>query len=227
VDNLYWLDQIQSNQHSQVGDRTLHLSHLAQKGYPVIPGFAISAQWFREFLDGIEWSDPLFLDLAKSSLRLNVEDARQLQAVAQQIRHTIVAAPLPTQWIVELEANVQALPPVTATQPNQAVILRPSLALAKTKGLSTPLPSEAANLIEAQVCWTDKSSLEIGSKQLWAELFRARNLVYWQRSQIQLHQLHFSVLVQQIGAAIASGYLQNTHTDWEVLATWGLGRVIN
>jgi pyruvate,water dikinase len=112
VDNLYWLDQIQSNQHLQVGDRTLHLSHLAQKGYPVIPGFAISAQWFREFLDGIEWSDPLFLDLAKSSLRINVEDARQLQAVAQQIRHTIVAAPLPTQWMVELEATVRALPPV-------------------------------------------------------------------------------------------------------------------
>lgn len=219
MDNLYWLDQIQSNQHSQVGDRTLHLSHLAQKGYPVIPGFAISAQWFREFLDGIEWSDPLFLDLAKSSLRINVEDARQLQAVAQQIRHTIVAAPLPTQWMVELEATVRSLPPVMGSQ---AVILRPSLALAKTKGLSTPLPLEAANLIEAQVCWADKSSLEIGLKQLWAEIFRARNLVYWQRSQIQLHQLSFSVLVQPIGAAIASGYLQNTHTDWEVLATWGL-----
>ncbi len=46
--------------------------------------------------------------------------------------------------------------------------------------------------------------------------------MYWQRSQIQLHQLHFNVLVQPIGSAIASGYLQNTHTDWEVFATWGL-----
>ncbi len=224
MDNLYWLDQIQLNQHLHVGDHTLHLSHLAQKGYPVIPGFAISAHWFREFLDTLEWADPLFLDLAQSSLRVNVEDPRQLQAVAQQIRHTIVATPLPTDWVVELEAMVKALPPVTASQLNQAVVLRPSLALSSPRldELSTPLPLEAANLLEAQICWLDRSSLETGLKILWAELFRARNLVYWQRSQIQLHQIHFSVLVQPIGAAISSGYLQNPHTDWEVLATWGL-----
>ncbi len=228
MDNLYWIDQISSNQHPQVGDRALHLSHLRQKGYPVVPGFVLSDHWFRAFLDTIEWSDPLFFDLAHSSLRLNVEDARQLQAIAQQIRQTLLATPLPIEWAVELEAMTKALQVETEDEPDQppaaAVILRPSLALASSKlsALKTPLPPEAADLLESQVCWSDPISLENGLKQLWAEMFRARNLIYWQRADISLHQIHLAVLVQPIGAAIASGYLQNPQTDWEILATWGL-----
>ena len=223
MDNIYWLDQISPHQHSQVGDRAFHLSRLRQQGYPVIAGFVISARWFREFLETIEWSDPLFFDLAHSSLRLNVEDARQLQAISQQIRQTILLTPLPIVWAAELEATVQALPSIPG-QTTQAVILRPSLALASStlKGWGTSLPSGAADLLEAQVCWSDQTSLETGLKQLWAEMFRARNLIYWQRSTISLHQIHLAVLVQPIGAAIASGYLQNSQTDWEILATWGL-----
>ena len=223
MDNFYWLDQISSDQHLQVGDRAFHLSRLRQKGYPVIPGFVLAADWFREFLETIEWSDPLFFDLAHSSLRLNVEDARQLQAISQQIRQTILLAPLPIAWTVELEATVQALHSLT-DEPTRAVILRPSLALASSKPreLTTSLHSEAADLLEAQVCWSDRISLESGLKQLWAELFRARNLIYWQRSDIALHQIHLAVLVQPISSAIASGYLQNTQPDWEILATWGL-----
>ncbi len=223
MDNFYWLDRISSNQHLQVGDRAFHLSRLRQKGYPVISGFVLSARWFREFLETIEWSDPLFFDLAHSSLRLNVEDARQLQAISQQIRQTILLTPLPIEWTIELEAAVQALHSVT-DEPTQAVILRPSLALASSKPreLTTSLHSEAADLLEAQVCWSDQISLESALKQLWAEMFRARNLIYWQRSNIALHQIHLAVLVQPIGVAIASGYLQNTQIDWEILATWGL-----
>ena len=198
------------------------------KGYPIIPGFVLSDDWFRGFLDTIEWSDPLFFDLAHSSLRLNIEDARQLQAIAQQIRQQILLTPLPSEWAVELEAMTKALHFGTEEAPDRAapsaVILRPSLALAasKPRGLKPPLPSEAADLLESQVCWADQTSLESGLKQLWAELFRARNLIYWQRSDISLHQLHLAVLVQPIGAAISSGYLQNPQIDWEILATWGL-----
>ncbi|NJR49294.1 MAG: hypothetical protein HC780_06725, partial [Leptolyngbyaceae cyanobacterium CSU_1_3] len=228
MDNLYWLDQIQTQHHQQVGDQALHLSYLHQKGYPIAASWVISTALFREFLETIQWADPLFLDLAQSSLRVNLEDATQLQAIARQIRQAIVTTPLPIEWIAQLQEAVYKLHPANPANPLQAIILRPSLALksAKANGFAPTIDPEAASLLEAQVCWTEAKSLETALKRLWAELFRARNLLYWQRSQVQLHQVQLAVIVQPMGAAIASGYLQRQATGWEVLATWGFPQAI-
>jgi pyruvate, water dikinase len=221
VDNLYWLDQIQTKDHQQVGDQALHLSYLWQRGYAIVPSVVVSAALFREFLDSIEWSDPLFFDLAQSSLHVNVENALQLQAIARQIQQTIAATPLPAGWISQLQAAVAQLSaPV--------VMLRPSLTLAgaKVNGFAPTIYPEAVNLLDAQICWTDSKSLEAALKKLWAQIFRARNLLYWQRSNLQLHQIQLAAIVQPVLNATASGYLQRQDTHWEVLATWGLGQAI-
>jgi pyruvate, water dikinase len=58
--------------------------------------------------------------------------------------------------------------------------------------------------------------------QTWAELFRARSLLYWQRSQIELRALNLAVLLQPLYPAITSGTLTYTQTHCEIQATWGL-----
>ncbi|KAM3113594.1 putative PEP-binding protein [Phormidesmis sp. 146-33] len=222
MDNLYWLDQIQTKDHQQVGDQALHLSYLWQRGYAIVPSFVASTVLFREFLDSIEWSDPLFFDLAQSSLHVNVEDALQLQAIARQIQQTIAATPLPAEWISQLGLAVSQL------EPASAVMLRPSLTVAgaKVNGFTPTIHPEATSLLDSQICRTDGKSLEVALKKLWAEIFRARSLLYWQRSNLQLHQIQLAVIVQPVLNATASGYLQRQQTHWEVLATWGLGQAI-
>ncbi|KAM3096226.1 putative PEP-binding protein [Phormidesmis sp. 146-12] len=222
MDNLYWLDQIQTKDHQQVGDQALHLSYLWQRGYAIVPSFVVSTALFREFLDSIEWSDPLFFDLAQSSLHVNVEDALQLQAIARQIQQTIAATPLPAEWISQLGLAVSQL------EPASAVMLRPSLTVtgAKVNGFTPTIHPEATSLLDSQICRTDGKSLEAALKKLWAQIFRARSLLYWQRSNLQLHQIQLAVIVQPVLNATASGYLQRQQTHWEVLATWGLGQAI-
>ncbi|KAM3090950.1 putative PEP-binding protein [Phormidesmis sp. 146-35] len=222
MDNLYWLDQIQTKDHQQVGDQALHLSYLWQRGYAIVPSFVASTVLFREFLDSIEWSDPLFFDLAQSSLHVNVEDALQLQAIARQIQQTIAATPLPAEWISQLRLAVSQL------EPASAVMLRPSLTVAgaKVNGFTPTIHPEATNLLDSQICRTDGKSLEAALKKLWTQIFRARSLLYWQRSNLQLHQIQLAVIVQPVLNATASGYLQRQQTHWEVLATWGLGQAI-
>jgi pyruvate,water dikinase len=222
VSNLYWLDQIQTRDHQQVGDQALHLSYLWHRGYAIVPSFVVSAALFREFLDSIEWSDPLFFDLAQSSLHVNVEDALQLQAIARQIQQTIAATPLPAEWISQLKSAVSQLGPASV------VMLRPSLTLAgaRVNGFAPTIYPEATNLLDTQICGTDAQSLESALKKLWAQIFRARNLLYWQRLNLQLHQIQLAVIVQPVMDATASGYLQRQHTHWELLATWGLGQAI-
>lgn len=211
METLFWLDRIESQHLSQVGEQALQLSVFAQKGFPVLPSVVLSATRFRHFLETIHWIQPLFADLPYSSLRLNLEDSQQLQLIARQIRQTIQHAELPEAWLSEIQAELSKLPNFAS-----AIVLRPSIAIA------TESSQALSDLIEPQICSAEANSLAIALKQVWAELFRARNLVYWQGAKIELHQIQFAVLIQPIGSAIASGSLQGDPPNWELTATRGL-----
>jgi pyruvate, water dikinase len=217
VDDFYWLDQIQLSDRPFVGDKAFHLSQLAQQGYPVVSGLVISAKGFRQFLETIHWLEPLFADLPSSSLHFDANNARQLQAIAQQIRQTIQATALPVNWLKPIEMVAQ-------TFPSAPLILRPSLGLYPSpKNESTKQAGIVSGLLDAQICWSEPEAIVQGLKQLWAELFRARSLFYWQSYGIELQQIHLAVLVQPLMPAMVSGSVQTSRTTFEVQSTWGLG----
>ncbi|WP_049561067.1 putative PEP-binding protein [Limnoraphis robusta] len=206
VENLYWLHKIQTTDRSVVGDRAFYLGHLIQRGYPVLPGFVVSAKIYGEFLETIDWLEPLFVDFPTSSLHIDVNNPRQLQAIAQRIRHQIITSKLSSQLRSTLQSGLQTINA-------QAVMFHPDLILPSvpTSGLFDPV-----------ISWTTIDGIELGLKQAWAELFRARNLLYWQRKGVKLEQLKPTVLVQSIPQAIASGSIRIDAEFWEIRATWGL-----
>ncbi|MCT7961570.1 PEP-utilizing enzyme [Laspinema sp. D1] len=211
MDHLYWLDQIQPSQRSLVGDNPFNLSQMAQQGYPVLPGFVLAAPALREFLETYPWEEPLFAELLSSSVHLNVDDPRQLKAIAQHIREEMMAAKLPQQWINNLAIAAQQLN-------SPGLILSPSVTLPK----NTPSPLKFSGLVESYVCRCDPEEIALGVLQTWAELFRARSLLYWQRSRIELRSLNLAVVVQPLHPAITSGTLTYTQAHCEIQATWGL-----
>ncbi|MBL1173747.1 putative PEP-binding protein [Pantanalinema sp. GBBB05] len=223
--NVYWLTQLQPGHHSMVGGKAFNLGYLLQKGFPVIPGFVISAQVLRDFLETIDWLEPLFADLSHSSLRLDIENPQQLQIIAQQIRHQINTATLSPPLLAELAAAAADLGCST-------LILRPSMAmqsngrLGKDK-LRAMLPLKASGLVNIQVCHADQTSLAQGLKRVWADLFGAKSLFYWQRSGIHLQQVNLAVLVQPIQPTIAAGIVQTHDRLIEIQATTGLGMAID
>ncbi|NJL36703.1 MAG: phosphoenolpyruvate synthase [Leptolyngbyaceae cyanobacterium SM1_4_3] len=213
---LYWLDQIQSANRNQVGDKAFYLGLLGQRGYPVMPGVVVSDSIFREFLGTINWLEPLFADLPNSALYLDVDNARQLQAIAQQIRQAIQSTPLSADWLAQLFT-------ATGGWQSPAVILRPSFAL---ESRLESLSHRTTGLLASQVCWNQPDAIAQNLKRVWAELFRAKSLVYWQRSGVQLQQINLAVLVQPMETAIAAGDLYTHGTHLEIRATWGLGTAL-
>ena len=220
--DLYWLEQIQPEQRSLVGNKAFHLSQLLQKGYPVIPGFVISARLTQKFLETVDWSNPLFADLPDSSLRLDVEDFRQLQAIARQIRHIIRSTPLPEGWLGTVETALAELGAST-------VILRPSLGFQpdiRTENFARTNPvlnGRSSALFSTQVRRAEASEVIQSIQQIWAELFGARSLFYWQRSGVPLQQLRLAVLIQPLQAAITAGTLCTDSATIEIRSTLGLG----
>jgi pyruvate, water dikinase len=217
VDDFYRFDQIQPACRNWVGDKSFYLGLLEQQGCPILPGFVISAKILKNFLEQIQWVEPLFADLPNSSLHLDVDNSQQLQAIAQRIRQAIQSAPLPESWLTEVEAAVQGWQ-------SASLILRPSLALSAK--LDPTLSARTAGLMESRVCWSNREAIATSIKQVWAELFRAKSLFYWQRLGIQIQQVHLAVLVQPMGEAIASGEVRLFEQSLEIRAVWGLGKAL-
>jgi pyruvate,water dikinase len=240
LDNLYWLDQIQLSALPLVGNKAFHLSQLLQRGYPVLPGFVVPSVAFWEFIELLGESEPLLKDLHHSSLHLDVDNPRQLQQVAQQIRYTITSAALPPTLAVPLLKAAEA-------QRASALILHPSLALQikeswinyhtfDTLPRTLPLPTALTRMnsinffpwgiLQSYTCPQQPNALTFALKRVWAELFRARSLFYWQRNALEIQQLNLAVLVQPLWNAIASGTVEADLTEWNIQATWGLGEAL-
>lgn len=206
VNNIYWLDRIKSLDRDSVGDKALNLAYLMEAGYPVLPGFVIPPELFWEFIREIDWSDPLFADFPNSSLHINVEDYRQLQAIARSIRFYITTAPLPSELFSLLESALSRLD-------TEILVFRPSLTY----------PSiETNGILETMVCEAKIDAMASKLKKVWAEYFSAKSLFYWQHKQVFTEQLKPSVLVQSLPRAIASGNLKARNNILEVEATLGL-----
>lgn len=212
---LYWLDQIKGIQGHLVGEKALALSQLAQLEYkyPILPGFAISAHMLREFLQVVGTVQPLLADLHYSHLYVNIDNHEALQQVVQQIRQGITSATIPADWLSRFLSTAQ-------TWQAPALILRPSIHPETTDfrgGMS---------FWSSQTCICQPKDFEEAIKQAWAELFTAKSLFYWQKTEISWEEIHFALLVQPLQNAIASGTLTINSHVCNIEATWGLGHSI-
>lgn len=215
MDKLYWLDQIKLQDRAKVGDKAYYLSRIMQRGYPVVPGFVVSAEVLREFLETLNSSEALVADLPHSSLHLDVNNWRQLQQVAGRLRQEISTAVLPPHLLSTIVDAAKELE-------SAYLIFRPSFVVPTARhGIGN-----TSGLLESQVCRCDEQAIALALKRTWSQMFRAKSLLYWQWAGIKVQQIHLGVLVQPLKNAIASGSVYANSSEWEILATSGLGLAI-
>ncbi len=215
MDKIYWLDQIKLQDRAKVGDKAFYLSKIIQRGYPVVPGFVVSAETLQQFLENLNSSESLAADLPHSSLHLDVTNWRQLQQVASRLRQEMLAATVPQQWVSTIFQAAREWQ-------TGCLILRPTLGVLT----ATPGMKNISGLLESVFCECEPEAIAFALKRTWSQIFRARSLLYWQRAGINLQQINLAVLVQPVENAIASGLLTANPSGWEIEATWGLGIAI-
>ncbi|MEH2233187.1 MAG: putative PEP-binding protein [Nostoc sp.] len=216
MNKLYWLDQIKLQDRAKVGDKAFYLSKIIQRGYPAIPGFVVSAEILREFLENLNSSESLVADLPHSSLHLDVTNWRQLQQVASRLRQEILTATVTQEWVSPIFQAAREWQ-------TSCLILRPSL----TVSTATPgINNNISGLLESVFCQCEPEAIALALKRTWSQIFRARSLLYWQHLGINLQQINLAVLVQPVENAIASGSLTTNASGWEIESTLGLGIAI-
>ena len=210
MNHLYWLSQLKSSEQSLVGEKAFNLSRLLEYGYPVLPGYVIGTPVLKEFLQTLDEARILIGNLANSSLHLDVDNYQVLQSFAQKSGQIIIETEFPLEWQEAIFDSAQKLN-------SSALILRPSLVF--------PYPSRQRHmgLWNSQVCLCQPEAITWGIKQVWAELFSAKSIFYWQKLGISLEQLNLAILIQPLKQAIASGTIEIERDSIQIQATWGLG----
>ncbi|MEA5554432.1 putative PEP-binding protein [Anabaena cylindrica UHCC 0172] len=215
MEQLYWLDQIKLQERAKVGDKAFYLSRIMQRGYPVMPGFVVSADVCRQFLETLNSSESLVADLPYSSLHLDVANWQQLQQVAGRLREEIISAHVPQHWVSTIFEAARMWE-------KKCLILRPTLAVSSV----TQAVGNISGLLESVFCLCGEEAIAQGLKSVWSQLFRARSLLYWQSVGINLQKINLAVLVQPVENAIASGLFNANALSSEIEATCGLGVAI-
>ena len=211
---LYQLGEIEAHDRSEVGDRAWYLSQLARQGYPVLPGVAIGNSIRQQFLRSMTWPDggsgPLLADFPDSSFHIPDDRSGQLREIAQTIRDRIVATPLPAFLTAQLWQQV-------AQWQSPWLLCRSSLSLPS----KTDTPS--VGFWQPVVVRADATALARGIKQIWAESFSSKSLLYWQHLGIELARTIVGVLIQPFDNRSMGGVITVDDSRAIIRSTWGLG----
>ncbi len=218
MERLQQLSEIQPSVYPFMGDRTVFLSELDGLGYPIIPTLMIPPTWYGLFLNSIDWLEPLLTDLPDSVLHLNPDNAQQLQAIAQNIRHGILNNPLPMEWLEVLEQGLSPWSPCP-------IQFSPSIVgnlLGNGANWSQLANYHLNRSLDFQFTENQVDGIAHALKQCWAEPFRARNLLCWQRYGLSLHHFSIGVMAQPVPTVLSSGTLSLTADELILEAIWGL-----
>ena len=200
--DLYWLSQIQYAEQSLVGNEFFILSQLLQRECPILPGFVLGNNLWREFLS-----------LTKDQLLIPVdgEDYQSRQTWAIHGRQVVQQTNIPQRWQREWFQAAQQLD-------SHCLILEPFVN--SFDGIQPTISSSW----RSHTCNCTPEALTIALKSVWSEFFNASSLVYWQKLGLDYDRINLSVLVRPLKNAEASGTIVITD-DWiHITANWGLSQ---
>lgn len=200
-----------------VGGKGASLARLAAAGLPVPPGFHVTTNAYRRFVEEGGLQERILALVAASS----ADDQEQLEAVSGKIAQLFAQSPLPTEIA---EAIAQAYHELGTGE--LAVAVRSSATAEDLPELSfagqqeTYLNMRGVEMVLAAV------------KRCWASLWTARALSYRARQGIASQDVSLAVVVQQLVPAEAAGILftanplTGARDQLVINAAWGLGEAI-
>ena len=169
---------------SLVGGKGANLGELTNAGLPVPPGFIVTAEAYRQFLE----TNGLFQPLQQLLGDLNVEDSATLQAKAAEAQKLILSKPMPAKLNQEISKAYELL--VREHPEGQFVAVRSS-------ATAEDLPS--ASFAGQQATFLNVRGADAVCQSVqhcWASLFEARAIYYRVQQKIELKDVAIAVPVQ-------------------------------
>jgi rifampicin phosphotransferase len=197
------------------GGKGMNLARLTRAGFAVPPGFIISTDAYREFVNANRWLPTVLAGVTGVS----AEDAGALERISAQIRAAFSAGKMPE----ELETAIRG---AYAELGDIPVAVRSSATAEDLPDLSFAGQQDTyLNIIGAE-------QLLVAVTHCWASLWTARAIGYRLRNGIDHQEAALAVIVQEMVQSDASGVLFTANpltglrSEAVIDATLGLGEAL-
>lgn len=218
---VLWLDQVRRSHAPLVGGKAANLGELISINVPVPPGFVVTADAYKLFLEASGIKDKIASVLRSA----NLDDPREVERVSRELKSLILSARMPE----EVEEEIRRCYEKLAESFGSAAL-----------PVAVRSSATAEDLEEASFAGQQDTFLNVmGSdevvkrvKMCWASLYNARAISYRESKGIPHESVSMAVLVQKMVNARSAGIMFTLHPvtgsrDVIVIeSSWGLGESV-
>jgi len=196
-----------------VGGKAASLGELASHGLPIPPGFTVTADTYRRFINGAGIATELF-----ETVDVDPEDSRALASAEQRAAELIMGA----EWPAEMRESI--IDALDELGPDSTVAVRSS-------ATAEDLPDASFAGQQETFLNVTREDLLDRIKRCWASLFTQRAIYYRDNQGFGHADVDIAVVVQRMVDADKSGVLFTSHpstgaAEMTVEAAWGLGEAV-
>ncbi|MGI9254559.1 MAG: PEP/pyruvate-binding domain-containing protein, partial [Thermomicrobiales bacterium] len=217
---IRWFEDLTREDAAIAGGKGANLGEMVRAGLPVPPGFVVTAQAYRRYIDGAGIRD----EIAGALAGLDPENSAALETAAATIQRLLRDAPAPVDLLQEIATAYRELSARAGAEAIPAAV-RSSATMEDTESASF------AGMNRSFLNVRGETELLAQVREVWASLYSPRVIFYRARMSLQ-GEPEIAVIVQQMVDADASGVafsVDPTTGDRGVIvieAAFGLGEVV-
>lgn len=226
VQTIAWFRELGKASIPVAGGKGANLGEMFKAGFPVPPGFVVTAQAYFEFISNAGIAG----EIVRKIDAIDVENTEQLQETSKGIRELIVEAPMDKKLKDDIRKSYLALEErklLHLTTPQECFVAVRSSATAED------LP-EASFAGQQETFLNIRGANEVvdAVKKCWASLFTARAVYYRKKQGFSTDKVGIAVVVQKMVNSEASGIMFTAEPSTGDLskimieAVYGLGEAI-
>ena len=226
---VVWFKDITKDSIGVAGGKGANLGEMFRLGLPIPPGFVVTAQTYKEFIE----KTGLKNEIEQLLYSLDVENNEQLQGVADKIQRLIISTPILEAMAEEIMDNYDLLDVNRKSQADNLLQSKEVFVAVRSSATAEDLP-------EASFAGQQATFLNVRGREkvvaavlaCWASLFTARAIYYRVKNKFAHMNVYISAVVQKMVNASQSGIMftinPSTNAENEIVieAIYGLGEFI-
>ncbi|NPA76166.1 MAG: phosphoenolpyruvate synthase [Candidatus Diapherotrites archaeon] len=219
-----WFEEITKDDVSLVGGKGANLGEMTRAGFPIPPGFVVTADAYFYFVEQTGIKDKIQEKLKN----LNVDDTDQLEKVTKEIRDLIVNTPMLPEIAVAIKDAYAKLSEKVGKDPNKD----PPWVAVRSSATAEDLPDASfAGQQDTYIYVRGYDDVLTHVKKCWASLFTARATYYRAKQGFDHMKVGLAAVVQKMVNSEVSGIMFTAHPvtgEPKIIieAGWGQGEAL-
>ncbi len=219
---VVWLDEVRKDDVHLVGAKCANLGELTAKGVTVPPGFAVTADAFRRFLEETKISEIITKTLNNSN---GPRDPKQYEEASEEIRKVIESAQMPEDIANEVRSAYRELGRKTGNNQVKVAV--------RSSATGEDLPDASfAGQQDTYLNIKGEDQLVHYVQKCWSSLYTPRAIFYREEKGFPHERVLISVGVQKMVDSKVSGVIftldpvNGDPSKIIIESTWGLGEAL-